>query len=233
MAEDSASSHRIESWIDEVERAWTRLGVPGRERRRLSADLERDLEESVAVGADLDELLVEDTTTFARELALATEVELLATITRAPVTTWRLITTMIGGGIGGALLTWYVVFPVGLTALSEAPEIAAIVILYVAAAACVVAGALAAVRWRFRDDPASTPRRVIAAGVGFVVGGLLGIAPTVGLSAAAGYSDALTVVLLLTVVAGSFCAAGAWLALRVADHPRASAEPTSALASGS
>ena len=224
MDEGSTSSRRIEVWVNEVEDAWSRLGVPGRERRRLASDLERDLEESVQAGADLDDLLVEDSHTFARELALAGDVELSSRPGSPPETTRTLITTMVGGGIAGAIVTWYVIFPIGLTALARASDLSAILVLYPAAAACVVGGAVAAARWRFRDHAGSKSRRIVAASIGFVVGGLLGIGPTTALSAATGYTDQVTVVLLLTLVAASFCASGSWFALRLADRPGRSAD---------
>lgn len=75
------------------------------------------------------------------------------------------------------------------------------------AAAITVACALGAVAWRFKDNRPER-RTFVVVGSGFVVGGLLNIAPIVGFAAATGYSSDPVVVLVEAAIASGFICAG-------------------------
>ena len=61
----------VTSYVDEVERAWVRDGLPPRARRRLAHELEDSLHAALADGASLDEILASDPHTLATEIATA------------------------------------------------------------------------------------------------------------------------------------------------------------------
>jgi hypothetical protein len=208
---------RIEAWLGRVEREWQRHHISARDRRLLAAELQRDVEDAVANGASLDALLHQDIAAFAHELAQAHGAQPTPLALPPDPTLRNLIATRLGGGVLGAIVSWYFVYPVIGHTMPDAPMVAALLFGHGLAAAITVASALGAVAWRFRE---SRPERrtFVALGVGFVMGGLLSIAPVAGFARTTGYSSASVVVLVETALAAAFISAGIAVALRVAGR---------------
>jgi hypothetical protein len=215
-AAEKVDALRVDRWITRVEDEWQRRSVSRRDRRLLVADLQRDIEQARAKGASLDALLDTDVAGFAQELGEAQGVTLGPKRPEPEPTTGNLILTGLAGGAVGALAVWWFVLPIGVRALfssdpapttsaSGAWEIAAGVLVYAMAAAVTVGCAVGAVWWRF--GRALTSRTtIVAVGAGFVLGGLVSIAPVVLFARLTGYSNSPAVVLLEAAIVAGFCA---------------------------
>jgi hypothetical protein len=216
---------RVDRWISGVEEEWQRRSVSRRDRRLLVADLQRDIEQARANGASLDALLDADVAGFAQELAEAQGVKLGPQQPEPAPTTGNLILTCLAGGIVGALVVWWFVLPIGVSAMSSsdpAPatsavgawEVAAVVLVYAMAAAVTVGCAVGAVWWRF-GNALTSKKEIIAVGAGFVLGGLVSVAPVVLFARLTGYSDSPFVVVLEAAIVAGFCAIAIAALLRV------------------
>lgn len=221
---------RVDRWITQVEEEWQRRTVSRRDRRLLVADLQRDIEQARANGANLDALLDADVVGFSQELAEAHGVKLGPQQPQPEPTTRNLILTCLAGGIVGALVTWLFVLPIGVSAMSSADpatttsssgawEIAAAALLYAMAAAVTVGCAVGAVWWRF-GRALTSKTTIVAVGSGFVLGGLVSVAPVVLFARVTGYSDSPMVVVLEAAIVAGFCAIAIAALLRVSRRGR-------------
>lgn len=212
------AADRIEAWIAAVDAEWCTLGVPPRDRRAWAVALEEDLDESADAGADVGDLLVDDVAGFAHDLALANGFQPVAEprdradgtpsapsggLPRAAVIGAALV-----GGVLGACVAWWVVYPLGLQSLGEVSDLAAAVVLDTTAVVVTLVGVVAGVRCRLRGHPAlgvGTDGRVV---LGVLAGGAVATGPVVLLSRATAYSTWSPVLLLEAGVVAACCAAG-------------------------
>lgn len=227
-ATEKADAVRADRWITEVEAEWQRRSVSRRDRRLLVADLQRDIEQAHTNGAKLDDLLDADVAGFAQELAEAHGVKVGPHQSAPEPTTGNLILTCLAGGIAGALIAWWLVLPVALSAMFSAEpvaasssssgwDIAAAVVIYAMLAAVCVGGAVGAVWWRFKRSLTSKTT-IVVVGAGFVLGGLLSVAPVVLFARTTGYSSSPLVVVLEAAIVAGFCAIAIALLLRVSQR---------------
>lgn len=173
-------------------------------------------------------MLDADAAAFAQELAEAHGVKLGRHHPAPEPTTGNLILTCLAGGIVGALVAWWFVLPVGLSAMFSAEpvaassssssgwEIAAAVFIYAVLAAVCVGGAVGAVWWRFKGSLTSKST-IVVVGAGFVLGGLLSVTPVVLFARTTGYSSSPLVVVLEAAIVAGFCAMAIALLLRVSQ----------------
>jgi hypothetical protein len=220
---DEEDARRVGAWVDQVERALDLGGVPARTRHRLTAELQRDIDSARAAGADVGDLLHDDIAGFARELAEANGVPLDSKPTGTPASLGNIILTAVGGGVVGALASWFVIYPAVIAAAGRASDFAMAFTFYSIGATLIVLCALAAVRWRFREIPTVNGYTLVKIGFGFTLGGLAGIIPTALFAAATGYSSAGIVVLVEAAMVGLFCAAGISIIMRISRAKRSTA----------
>jgi hypothetical protein len=225
---NDTDARRVDAWVNQVEVELDRRGVPTRKRRQLSAELQRDLDAAGTAGANADDLIDEDAARFARDLAEANGLVLLATPVGSVAAIRTMVVTAVSAAMLAALVSWFLIYPAivgagsaryykeanATIATGRAFGSAEVILVYGLGSALVVSSALGAVRWRFRQDPVMTRQALVRIGCGLVVGGLVGIVPTVVFAHATGYSSAVGVVFLETATAGLFGAAGVWMLLR-------------------
>lgn len=196
------------TFVDEVERYWSDHGMRSTDRRRLTAELERDLSEALRNGASADELVRDDVGHFAASVASANAIDLVEPAEPEALTVRALVRTGLVGGLGGALLAWIFIYNSGAASslVDAMPELAAVWILHVCAAGITIAGMVTAMRWRFKHDPRIS-RVVAAAALLIVLAGIVSVGPIMLVAVATDYSTAPIVLLVEVGIAAAFCGA--------------------------
>ncbi len=219
---DEEGTRRVDAWLDRVEQALNRLGVPARTRRRLMADLQRDMESAGATGANLDELLPDDVVLFARDLADANGIRLEPQPIGLAATLRNMILAAVGGGVLGTVFSRFLLHSVLTQAMSQVPDIPEIQRFYGIGAALVVLCILAAVWLRLHERPMANKHTLVTFALAFTLGGLVGIFPSSLWAPSAGFSRAEIVLFIEAGVALLLCAAGLMLILRMTRTNRSS-----------
>lgn len=193
----------IDQTLATADRAWRRHGVRRDDRVALAADLRLDLESAAADGVGPAQLLGGDVPGFARRLADE------AGVRREPPEFGRLLGTALAGAALGALLgyfAWRLGAPEALRLPdleSSIPVQVAVGIYYGIPAAGVVAGAVAAVRYRLRELArirATTHAMLLL----LPLAGLIVTPVTMGFAWSTGYSTSAPVLLAeVLLVAGA------------------------------
>lgn len=201
-------------WLSVVDFYWQRLGVASTERDRLRKELRDNLEVSLAEGASVEEIIAADPGQFARDVAEASEVPTGTLRADHRLTTWSFVTTALVGAFLGGLIALAVWYPPGtriMDQVSYQDQGMVALGLHAGAACFALAGAMAAVRWRFRFH--QHLRLVVGlTGVFLLLGGLASIFPTMALAASLGYSSQAPIVFNEVVLVLLFCTAGLLLA---------------------
>lgn len=209
---------RIDAWINAVEVAWRGMGVSSRNRRRMSAELQADLEDSMAAGAGFDSLTRYDVSSFARDLAEANDA--LPAHRATPANLSDVVVPLLSGGILGATISWFVVMPGLESALMRSSDLLGALIIYTICGALTLSLALAAVLWRFHGETDFDRHSLTSVGLGFTIGGIVGLVPACLFGASTGYSGSGIVMLIEVGIVASACAVGvamAWSRRAVRD----------------
>lgn len=219
------SNEQIETWVGRVDANWRRQGVSAHQRRLLAGDLQRDLDEALSNGASVADLVQPDPVAFATEVARAQGIDLTQARPVPEVTIGNVIVTSVAGGVIGALLTWFVIFPIGLTAMPTMSDLFLVLSLYGSAALVTLACVVGALVWRFRGTnlPSSL---VVAVSSGFALGGLASVPVVIGFARTTNYSDAPLVVLIEASIAAGFCSLGIAGALGIRRRVNKETDPT-------
>lgn len=230
MPSDRILDPGLLAWIEDVFEHWTRVGVGADARELLRSELEADLTQALAGGANAAELTSICASEFADRVAqahdLSTAVVVPRKITYHALTaaalvprqiTYRALTaTALGGAVLGAVASLSVVYPYAYVP-TRLSEFWTAMTVHVIAAVLTLAFACAAVAWRFRGT--ETMRRT----VGFTallmgLAGALSVLPTMAVARFFQYSSAAPVVLLELTLVSTFVVLGIisarWLATR-------------------
>jgi hypothetical protein len=212
--------------VDDVlaiaEHEWRLCELNVRDREALSADLRADLDAALADGASLDDMIGQDVRGFARHLA--TE----AGARRVPYEYGRLFRVALAGLMPGLVLGFLFI-----TGLAITPDTrAALATFYAVTAAVVLAGPIAAIRWRMRDA-LGVHRTVAALSLALPLAAIVATPLTFGFAWLSGYSMSppallLEVALILALFTAAVLAARRW-ALRDRE-PATAAEPAASTA---
>jgi hypothetical protein len=196
------------TFVDEVEAYWSAHGMRSVDRRRLIAELERDLYEAIQNGASSHELIRDDVSRFATSVATANGIPLQEPREPAALTVGALVGTGLLGGLAGALVAWILVYNGAahdaFAGASDLPEILAPLLLHSVAALITLAGVIIAMRWRFRHDP-TISRIVRPAGLLAALGGIISVGPIMFVAAATNFSTSPLVLLIEVAIAAAFC----------------------------
>ncbi len=216
----------LDAWIEAVSDQLRRSGASNRDRRRLRAELERDLRLGLADGASIEELTSGDPGIFARELAEADG--LVVSPRKNPsVTHATFVGTALAGATVGAAASLITIYPLGMRIvdnlrLTYGDQGGFAIGMHTVASLVCAAFSMFAVRWRFRDE-----RRIwliaLTAGASLLLGGALSVAPTMAVAARLDYSSAIPVVTLEVSIVAAFCATALLLGLWLVRHVRRSA----------
>jgi hypothetical protein len=211
---DDTTDGGLRAWLDAVDARWGSTRVPRLTRHHLGRALEQDLREAVAAGAAGADLTATDPAEFADQLAAAHGRGDAPAGWSRPVTPALLATTTVGGAVAGALVVWFVVWPLLFARIETLSDSAAVAIAYPVAGVTVLLGSVIALRVRF-GDAAGLRQRVVPAVAGLVVGALLGLPATLAISAALDYPTQASYVVIESVpvvvlgLGGAFL--GPWL----------------------
>ncbi|MFG1778532.1 hypothetical protein ACGFIR_11950 [Micromonospora sp. NPDC049051] len=151
----STSTSAVDGLLSAVDRSWRALGVHGRDRRALAADLRAELEAAAAAGVDPAELLGTDSTEFARRIAEE------AGVRRTPPRYGQVLGVASAGAVVSLVVGYLVAIGLHLAFVAafdlprsvRVPVWLAAGVFYGGVAAVVVAGAVLAVRVALRDAP--------------------------------------------------------------------------------
>lgn len=212
---------RLRDWLDVVDYYWQRSGVPEPERTRMRAELERDLTQALAAGAEVDDLVAVDPADFAADVAAADGVPAGAPRPDPELTDGSLLATVLGGAAIGAVLAWVTVYRYGLRVVDGwgflyADEGLTIIVLHAVAACLCVAAALGAVAVRFRSRLGDRLRSALTIiGCLFAVGGVVSIGPTVAFASTFDYSTSTDIVVIELAIVLACCSLGVLAARRL------------------
>jgi hypothetical protein len=217
--ENHGADSCLAAWVNVVDYYWQRVVIAEVDRVRLRGELVRDLAQSLAEGASVDDLIALDPAEFAAEVAAADGIEARSLRPDPEITDRSLVGTVLAGATGGAVLALLTVYPLGIWLMNQSSADheqqgwVALGLHVIAASVCLTA-AMVAVWWRFRFR--GQVRRTLALTGGlFALGGLVSVAPTVALAKALNYnSDPATVVVEIAIVVGS-CSLGILAARRL------------------
>lgn len=246
MRSDRFEDRRLQEWVDQVAEHWESLGLPVVVRQRLRDELTLDLVSALASGATVGELLTPEPADFAAEVAQSAGAQTVVArsaglpsespragqlkchrpVARRRLTYRNLCATTLIGGVVGALLAWYFVYPtfgqlyslVDQSPVDTRPALAfwLAMAMHTVAAAISLAVACAAVTLRFSGDP-STRRTTAFVAPLMSLFGAASVLPTMGLARFFSYSATPLVVMLEVLLVCLFLSGGImigrWLAV--------------------
>ncbi len=211
--------HAVSAFVDEVETAWIRDGLPSRTRRRLAHELEDSLHAALADGATLEEVLAADARTLAAEIASA---EGIAADSRAydEPNLRGLVAWAIGSATAMAAFIWFfALIPVGMIFYNESSTASLVVSLSLIYGICGVLtlGAAARGMAHYLREVENTRRTVVLATAAMGITGAVGVGICVGVARLTNYSSAPVVILFYVLIVGALMSAGiaaAWRSRR-------------------
>lgn len=215
------ASLEVSEFVTSVERSWAERGMAPAQRRRLTGELERDLEEAITNAAAIREVMPTDPDDFASELASANGIDLTVMPASEALTARGLVQVGLLGGAVGAVAAWVLVYQgilfVPLYALLDdtnpVSEFAIILALHLTAAAITLAGAIVGIRLRFKDRPEISGALWSLTWM-MALAGTASVAPIMGFARLMGYSLAPIVLLVEVGIAALFCGAAIALVAR-------------------
>lgn len=201
----------VTSYVDEVERAWVRDGLPPRARRRLAHELEDSLHAALADGASLDEILASDPHTLATEIATA---EGLAPTLPNPddhPNLRGLVAWALGSATAMAAFVWFfAINTIANLVYDDSSTSSLLVTLIIVYAICgaLTLGAAARGMAHYLRSVENTRGTVALATAAMALTGGVGVAVCVGIGRLTNYSSAPGVILIYILVVGTLMAAG-------------------------
>ena len=206
----------VAAYVDRVEAAWVRGGLPSRVRRRLCVELEQDLSAALDAGAPAAEVLATDPAELAHDVAAAAGEHVVAA--GSGVSRLGLAVRGVAGSLVSVALVWFFVLPALADAIYPDTDggwvlVVALVVIYGMCLAVVLGGAALSMGTYLREttDWLPTTARATAA-MGAL--GVLGIPICTGIGALSDYSTAPVVVLLYLLIVGGLGGLGIFLAGR-------------------
>lgn len=215
MLEDT----QIETFVDEVQECWIRLGLDASARHRLTTLLREDLRDAKADLPSIESFVGRDVVAFAVELALADGHQF--GVGRKRDRPGTVVPAVLVGAIFGSVVSWFVIYAnYGLYDLLDQalPQFGVAIVLHTAAAVLVL-GSVGVAAWsqlRYLPDAWRKSRRAVLFAL---VGGLASLAPAVWVARHSGYRWDMSVVMAETALVGGCMAIAVYLAHRPRSRP--------------
>jgi hypothetical protein len=199
----------VEEVLAAADREWHAMGVVAPERATLARDLRMELEAAAADGVPPERLLDGDVRAFARAVAVESGA------TRLPYEYRRLLLAALAGAAPALVVGWFLFWGSPFGGLGYPVDALA---LYALVPPAIVVGALLAVRRRMRDV-AAIGRTVAAMAVLVPLAGVLVTPVIMGFAWLAGYSTALSVIVVEAGIVAAALSGAVVLARRWALAP--------------
>lgn len=227
---DTRRHQEIATYVDEVETAWLRAGLPSRTRRRLAHELEDSLHAALAEGASLEEVLGADAHTLAAEIASAEGVSPAASDSNSQPNLRGFVAWALGSATAMAAFVWFfALMPIADIFYNESSTSSLIISLSIVYGICgaLTLGAAARGMTYYLRRVENTRGTVALATTAMAIAGAVGVGMCVGIGRLTNYSSAPAVILIYVVVVGGLMAAGIAAAWRRRPPRTNPPQPTS------
>lgn len=202
----------VATYVDEVERAWNRYGLPSRTRRRLAHELEDSLHAALTDGAKLEEVLTVDANVLAAEIASAEGISPVAPHSGDQPNLRGLVAWALGAATAMAAFIWFFAINAiaSLVYYDESTTSSLVVSLTLVYGVCcaLTLGAAAFGMAHYLRDVENTRGTVALATTAMALTGGVGVAVCVGIGRLTNYSSAPAVILIYILVVGTLMVAG-------------------------
>lgn len=222
----------VTTYVDAVETAWMRDGLPSQTRRRLAHELEDSLHAALADGASLEEILMADAHTLATEIASAEGISPAAPDSNDKPNLRGLVAWALGSATAMAAFIWFFApIPIGSIFYNESSTSSLIVSLSLVYGICgaLTLGAAARGMTHYLRKVENTRGTVALATTAMAITGAVGVGMCVGVGKLTNYSSAPAVILLYILIVGALMSAGIAAAWRSrpprTDNPQHASGP--------